>query len=144
MTPIAALVLIAAPLCLLAGCKDEPTTPTAPTTTTPTIFTEHFVGSLSVGGSHFQSFMVAQSGTITATLASVTSPRTGAPVDVALGIGIGRPEDERCSILTSTTSGSGLNAQVQFAATSGSHCIAIYDVARLTGDINFAIRFSHP
>ena len=90
MTPAVALLLVAVPLFVSVGCKDEPATPTGPTTTTPTVFTEHFVGDLPVGGSRFQSFTVAQSGTVSATLASVTSPRTGAPVDVPLGIGIGR------------------------------------------------------
>lgn len=137
--------LAAAAVLLFAGCNGTPDTPTAPTTpTTPSAITGHFIGSLTVGESRFYSFTASREGVVSATLASVTAPRTGAALDVPLGVGIGRPEGTGCPTVTSRTSSSSLNAQVQLAITAGIHCIAVYDDGGLTSDINFAVRFSHP
>jgi hypothetical protein len=140
-----AVVLIVAAALGTARCGEDAATPTEPTTSSAsTAITGHFVGALSIGGSRFYSFTVAQSGTVSATLASITTPRTGSALDVALGLGFGRPAGTGCSLSHAVTTGGSLTAQLHESASAGIYCISVYDAGELTGDVDFAVRFSHP
>jgi hypothetical protein len=139
-----AVVLIVAAALGTAGCGEDSATPTEPTTVSASTVTGHFVGALSIGGSRFYSFTVAQPGTVSATLASITTPPTGSALDVALGFGFGRPAGTGCSLSHAVTTGGSLTAQLQESASAGIYCISVYDAGHLTGDVDFAVRFSHP
>src|SRR5215470_5852833 len=81
---------------LAAGCKHNTTTsPTTTTTTTTTATapttTEEFDGTLGVGATAFYPFTVAQAGSVTATLVSISGAVVPATVQVRLGIGT--PDD---------------------------------------------------
>ena len=72
-------------VCLIgaaAACSDDTTT--TPTTPTPTTFTEVFSGTLNRNGATSHSFISQASGTVTATLTSVTPDATQV-VGLALG-----------------------------------------------------------
>jgi hypothetical protein len=142
MKRIAGMVIVAAAV-VSARCGETLDTPTAPTTTA-TSTTTHFVGSLGVGGTRFFSFTVSEAGTVTALLASITSPQTGAVAETALGLGLGQPAGPGCALLTSVTTTASLIAQLQGAAGPGIYCINVYDVGTLSSDVNFAVRFSYP
>lgn len=139
---VATRTLVVATALLLGGCSNAMDTPTSPTTTTPTLTTVQFAGRLAPGGSRFYSFTVSQSGAITATLVSIASPRSGAALDMALGLGVGRPAGTGCALSSSVTTGPALTAQLQEAATSGIYCINVHDVGNLTTIVDFAVRFS--
>lgn len=144
MKTIAGIGIAVAAL-VVAGCGNTAESPTAPTTpSTATLRTGHFVGSLAAGETRFFSFTVAQAGTVTAMLASITSPRTGAAVDAALGFGIGRPAGTGCALSTSVNATPSLTAQLQQQAEAGIYCINVSDPGQLIGDVNFAVRFSYP
>jgi hypothetical protein len=144
MKTIAGICIVVAAL-VSAGCGNSPESPTAPTTTsTTTVRTGHFVGSLTAGETRFFSFTVAEAGTVTAMLASITSPRTGATVDATLGFGIGRPAGTQCALSTSINTPASLTAQLQQQAEAGIYCINVSDPGQLNGDVNFAVRFSYP
>jgi hypothetical protein len=128
---------------LLSGCSEKMTTPTSPSTDT-TLRTGHFSGSLVAGGSRFYSLTVAQAGTISAMLASVTSPPRGVALETSLGLGIGRPAGTGCALSTSTITGSALTTQLQESAIAGVYCVSVYDVGHLTGGVDFVVRFSYP
>jgi hypothetical protein len=135
--------LAAAAAILLAGCSEKMETPTSSSTET-TLRTGHFSGSLSAGGSRFYSVTVAQAGTISAMLASVTSPPKGVALDTSLGLGIGRPAGTGCALSTAIVTASALTAQLQESATAGVYCVSVYDVGQVTGGVDFVVRFSYP
>lgn len=139
------LALAGMSVIMTTACHEAMETPTSSTTAdTSTTRTLQFTGSLAVGGSRFYSFTVSQSGTIVATLASVTSPPRGAAVQTALGLGIGRPAGTGCALSTSTTTGPALQAQLQETAAAGIYCVNVYDAGNLQSPIDFVVRFSYP
>ena len=141
MKRIAVIVFVAL---VSARCGRSLDTPTTPTTTAATSRTAHFGGSLTVGETRFYSFTITQAGTITAMLASITSPRTGAALDTELGLGIGRPAGTGCALSASVNTTAALKAHLQESAAAGIYCINVSDVGRLTGDVDFVVRFTYP
>jgi hypothetical protein len=143
MKSMAATLAAAAAMLLLAGCSEKMATPTSPSTET-TLRTGHFSGSLVAGGSRFYSLTAAQAGTISAMLASVTSPPRGVALETSLGLGIGRPAGTGCALSISTITSPALTAQLQESATAGVYCVSVHDVGNVVGSIDFVVRFSYP
>jgi hypothetical protein len=139
MTRRSLCVLLAA---IAMGCDHESDTVTGPTALT--ITTRTFTGSLAVGASRFYSFAVSSGGTITASLASVTSDRDGLPLDTILELGIGFPAGTGCAVTATKNVSAGLTAQLLSSATGGVHCVRVADVGDMTAPVKFAVRFSHP
>ena len=135
--------LVAAAAMLFAGCSGKMATPTSPSTET-TLRTGHFSGSLAAGGARFYSVTLAQAGTISAMLASVTSPPRGVALETPLGLGIGRPAGTHCALSTSTITGPALTAQLQDSAAAGVYCVSVHDVGNVIGSVDFVVRFSYP
>jgi hypothetical protein len=131
-------IAIAVAAALTMAC--EASTPTGPIT----LRTETFTGSLAVGASRFYSFTVTAGGTVSVTLASVTSQADGATLTQPLEIGIGVPAGTGCSTSVATSVSSGLVTQLQMSAGTGVHCVRVSDTAGLPLPINFSLRFTHP
>lgn len=127
----------------VGACKEASPTPTGPTEVT--LSNQYFSGTLAARGSKFFSFSVAApGGTVTATLASVTSPASGAALPVVVGLGYGIPSGTGCALRKSIETPAALTAQLIDAATAGVYCVSVYDIGHLASDVNFALRFSHP
>lgn len=126
-----------------AGCSKPPDT--APSSSTPTTSTEIFLGSLEVGGSNLYGFTIAQAGTVTVTLASVTAGPLSQPTGAAVGVGVGTPPSETaCTLAVSSNLTAALIAQISTSMTTGVKCLQVFDPGTLTGSVNFAIRLVHP
>jgi hypothetical protein len=123
-----------------AACNSA--APTGPSTVTLT--TETFAGSLAVGSSRFYSFTIASGGTVSLTLASVSSPADGTALADPLEIGIGTPAGTGCAVTAARQTAAALTAQLQTAAASGIHCVRVSDPGGLPAPVNFALRFTHP
>ena len=136
-----------APLLLMAlavsACGKDAATPTSATTTSVPS-TRLFAGTLAVNGSAFFSFTASQSGTASATLASVTAGATGRTLSVPLGLGIGIPEGFDCSLLSSTTATPALVPQLTYLPAAATYCVRVYDTGALTSDVAFAVRITYP
>lgn len=141
MKTIAAAVLVAASLAA-GACGDSADTVTGPTDVTLT--TEHFSGTIVVGGVRFYSFTVTQSGVATITLASVTGPTTGVALPVALRLGLGVPQATGCAVTAHVIAPAALVAQLTQPIEPGVHCIEVADAGELTAPVSFAARFTHP
>ena len=120
----------------------EASTPTGPSEVTLT--TETFTGSLAVGASRFYSFTVASGGTVSVTLASVTSQADGATLSGPLEVGVGIPAGSGCRTSVAASVSSGLTAQLQMSASPGVHCVRVSDTVGLSSPIHFSLRFTHP
>jgi hypothetical protein len=126
------------------GCGGNSQSTTAPSTTTTSPTTELFAGALGPRASSFYSFTLAQAGTVTITLASVSVGSRGAAVPSVVGLGLGVPHALGCSLTSSTNTGAGLSAQMISEETAGIHCVAIDDIGNLADTLNFVIRIVHP
>lgn len=121
-----------------AACGETATSPSS------TFGSETFSGTLPVKGSSFYSFSVGVAGPVDITLASITSGTPPQPSAVPVGLGFGIPAGEGCGLMTSTTTASGLTAQISSTVNAGIYCVSIYDTGTLAAAANFAIRIFHP
>ena len=129
------------------GCSNSSQSPTTPSTTSTSgasDFPYYFTGTLAPQTSSFYSFTVAQAGTVSVTLASLSvgpfNPTPGTPV----GLGFGTPAGTDCSLTRSLKTGAGLAAQLVTPVALGVFCVDIFDVGSLTVPTDFVIRIVHP
>jgi hypothetical protein len=125
---------------LVCACDKSPTAPAE--TVAPPSVTEHFAGSLPVGGFRFYSFSVVQNGTVNITLNTVGG--TGVAPDVTIGLGLGAPNAQDCVTRNATVTAAGANAQVTGVYAPGVYCARVYDVGNLPGPATFAVTIAHP
>ncbi len=135
------------PLTLLASACNKNETPTSATTTTavtvaaPTT-TEHFLGTVPVGGSSFYAFTVGENGTVNVTLTSVGG--AGVPTSAWMGLGLGTPSAEDCTTTSALNAQSGASPQLTATYTPGIYCARIYDIGNLFAPATFAVTIDHP
>lgn len=123
------------------GSADTGTSPSA--VETATLTTEMFTGTLSAGGLRFYSFTLPEDGAFTVLLASLSAP-SGTPLpDLEVGLGVGTPAGTGCAVRESVTATPALVAQFRSWAADGIHCVAIYDVGHLNGQVSFSVRLTH-
>jgi len=132
-----------------SGCSgDTPTSPTSTTTTTTTstlaspVYSEDFNDVVSVNGSTFYSFTVTQYGTVNISPTSVSGQFV--PSTVTLGLGLGTPEAEGCSITTNISTASGAGPQLTGAYNPGVYCVKVSDVGNLFSAARFAVTIAYP
>ena len=123
------------------GCNGD-STPTGPTVVN--VATQTFTGTLAVGASRFYSFTSTSGGTVSASLASVTSAQDNSVLDAILELGIGFPAGTGCAVTTTKNVSPALTTQVLTSAEPGIHCIRVADVGDLRAAVKFAVRFAHP
>jgi hypothetical protein len=128
---------------LTVACGDE-ASPTSPTDTTPVTTSVTYAGTLDVGASRFYSFTNNAAGSVTAFLASVTSPDTRLPVAAPLELGIGVPAGTGCATTTTQVVAPGLVSQITVSLAAGVFCLRVADAGELRAPVTFAIRFTHP
>jgi hypothetical protein len=139
----ARMLAIAVAAALTVACGDEPS-PTSPTDTTAVTTSVTYAGTLDVGASRFYSFTNNAAGSVTAFLASVTSPDTRLPVAAPLELGIGVPAGTGCATTTTQVVAPGLVSQITVSLAAGVFCVRVADAGELRAPITFAIRFTHP
>lgn len=135
------------PLVVIAACdKTETPTSATDTTTTTTVAspttTEEFNGTVTVGGSSFYAFTVAENGTVNVTLASVGG--AGVPSTVWMGLGVGAPSGEDCSTTTLTNGPAGSSPQVSSVYAPGIYCVKVADIGNLAQTATVAVTIAHP
>jgi len=119
----------------LTACGGSSTTtttsPTAPTTT------DTFTGTLATGGVDLHNFTVAQAGTVTVTLTSVSPQGT-----ITVGLGLGQPSGTTCTLF-STDETARMGSVEQGTIDVGSYCVEIYDLGNVQGSDTYAITVNH-
>jgi hypothetical protein len=130
------VVAIAGVIAALTGACGGSST-TTPTTPAAPITTETLTGAVLAGGVAFHTFTVAQQGTLTATLTSL-SPQT----TITMGLGIGTVSGTACSLLSSnetTKVGTVLSGTIAV----GSYCVQIYDIGNVQVSDDYTITLTH-
>jgi len=117
------------------------TTTTTTTTATPAMTTETFSGTLGVGATTFYPFTVAESGTVTAKLASIGG--SGVPSTVQVRLGIGTVVDADC-IATVLAIVNAATPPVTTSEQPGTYCANVTDVGNLFANATFSVTLTHP
>ena len=131
-------------LLLLTGC-DSPTAPQEVSSDGATVaLTTRFDGVLDPGGASFYSFTTQQTGSVRATLQSLTAPGRPEAVSVPVSVGVGVPRGEGCVVSASVETPSGLASQlVSSALAPGTYCLSVRDSGRLPFTVTFVVSFSY-
>src|SRR5437879_7008804 len=125
---------------LCAACGGSTTSPSSNSTSV-----QIFSGALAVHGTSVYPFNIAQAATVNITLASLTdSGSANSTLTTAVGLAIGIPDNAGGCTHTSENRAAtpALTAQLSSSATTGAHCVDIYDVGNLSGNVNFGVRIT--
>jgi len=139
LSRLLALVVIVAAMTALAGCGDDssPTSPSGPTAT------QTFQGTLATNGAATHTFVSNTSGTVTATLNTLTT-ESGA-LAPAVGISLGTFALNSCAAAVSNDlafSGTVITGSVAGAV---SLCVRVYDAAgRIAEPVSYSITVAYP
>jgi len=137
-------VAVAGLALMLSACGGNDTTGTTAATILNGPSTELFEGQLAVGGSAFYSFTVSTTGDANVMLASVTtSAAPGSESNVVLGLSLGTPLGEDCTITSALPASAALQSPLVNNLTPGIYCARVYDIGNLKVPVNFAIRIVH-
>lgn len=120
-----------------AGCSQDATAPS--TATSPV--TETLAGALAVRGTTTHTFSIAQGGTISLTLTSVSPPATAV---IGLGIGVPNATGAGCNLTRVVNTGAGSSPQLTATVETGIYCVSVYDVGNLADVGSFALTIVHP
>lgn len=142
MTIFRALLLCVAAGC--AGCGDDAATPTAPTSTAPTVQTKIFSGVMVQKSTRFFSYTVTTAGNVSAMLASLSVAGTTSPAGNHLSMGLGVPAGTGCSVSSVLSVAPSLIPQITQSASPGTYCVSITDADGLPAPMNFVVRLVHP
>jgi hypothetical protein len=129
---------------LLAGCGNGTSASSA---TSPSSLpadatvNESFSGRVTVGGSLFYSFSIAQYGNVAVTLTGISG--TDLPHDTVLSVGIGRPAGTSCTTSTAVSTGPGDTPQVTGAYGPGVFCVRVSDGGTLTEPVDITAAVAH-
>lgn len=127
-----------------AGCLfgDPATAPTNYTIVSPV--TETFQSALAVGASASFPFATGSPDPLRITLASVTSPSTGAALSTqALKLQLGTWDGTTCLATFTVTTTAALSPQYLQVASPANYCVMVSDPGTMTTTVNFAVRIVH-
>jgi hypothetical protein len=132
------LRILAVALALGAAACGNSTT-TAPTPTTPVTVTDTFAGTLTPNGAASYTFTTATSGTVTATIATL-SPNSTLVVGLALGTWSGNA----CQLTLTKDSSTQSSFLIGQASQASTFCVRIYDVGNVVDPASYEIQVNHP
>jgi hypothetical protein len=133
------IVLVLAAL-TAGACNNSANSTTAPTTAPPS-HTDTLTGTVPVGGSFFNNFVVGQSGEI-----DITVVAAGPPATIFVGVGVGQPTTTTCPHTFGEVKGvqAGPNPLTPFLLNPGTYCLDIFDIGNQSGPITYTVTVAHP
>jgi hypothetical protein len=114
-------------------------TTTTPTPTTPTTVTDTFNGALTANGAFTSPFTTAASGTITATLTTLSPNST-----LVVGLALGTWNGNACQIVLTKDSATQSSFIVGQASASSTFCVRVFDVGNVTDPQTVEVQVNHP
>ncbi len=129
------LAAVAALILSTVACSDD--TPTTPTTPAPEAVTDTFTGTLTRNGAANYGFSVSASGTVTATISSLSDSST------KVGLSLGLWNGTACAIVVDNSAavlGTNLYGQ---ATGVGNLCVRIYDVGAINETLDYEVSVTH-
>jgi hypothetical protein len=132
------LAVLAAAALAGPACDSNPiTAPTNPGST-PAAVTEQFSDDLNPNGARTHQFTVTRAGTVTARITSLAPDST-----VTIGLSLGTWNGAVCQIILANDNATLNTSVVGNATATGSLCVRLYDVGRLTQTIQYTVDVTH-
>lgn len=136
------LACVALLVCTACSGGSNSGSPTPPSTPPLAPTSETFTGTVAVGGSDSHAFVVNLSnGQVTADLTAA-----GPPTTIAMGLGIGTFSSGVCSLLQNgaVVTTAGPTAQLSGSNfTTGTYCVAVFDVGNQLVDVTYSVTVTH-
>ena len=131
------LVLLLAVLAAACSGSSNSNSTTGPS---PTVVTDTFTGTVSVGGTDFHPFTIGVAGGV-----NVTMTAAGPPPTIFMGLGVGTPSGSTCVLLTngSTVTPASATAQLSGTLAAGSYCVMVYDAGNQVADVTYSVTVLH-
>jgi hypothetical protein len=126
-----------------AGCGDDASTPTSPSTTASVLSTRLFTGTLVPGETQFFSFTITQDSGVALTLASLVRVGDRVPGDDRVDVALGVPRGTGCQVATRVLTEAALTPQIHEWRQRGVHCVSVSDPGTLEGRVTFALRIGY-
>jgi hypothetical protein len=136
-TVVALGVALAALGCDGLGIND----PTPPDLESATDFIEAVVD---VDGTHFDAFDILKTEYTQITLIGILTADPKRPLDVAMGLRLGRPSAEGCSPLVVTNAAPSFQAHQGMVLERGTYCLDVFDIGNITEQVTVRVRVVHP
>jgi hypothetical protein len=120
------------------ACSTDSATAPTETTVAPSV-TETLEGRLGVHGAAVHPFVVAEAGTVTASVSALD------PNDAVIGISLGtwNAATSACQVLLANDAAAVGSSFVGSASVAGTFCIRIIDVGRLTSPVSYSVSVTH-
>ena len=122
---------------LVTACGSS--TPTAPTPTPPPPITETFSGTINRNGAATHTFLAQASGTVTATLTTLSPEDTE-----AIGLSLGTWNGTACQLVIANTTAAQGAIVVGVATSAGNLCVFVQDVGKVSSSASYEITVVHP
>jgi hypothetical protein len=120
---------------LICGCGSDNPSPNAPT---PVSITEASTGTLTVNGASTFQFAVQQTGSVTATLTTLSD------VAATVGLSLGTFNVAgACQIIIANDNATQGITVAGTATATGTFCARLYDVGKLTAPVDYQISVTH-
>lgn len=137
-SPACASVLLLSALAA-AGCGDSPSSPTTSEPQAPAEISETFSDMLNPNGARTHPFVVSRAGTVLATLTAVSPD---AEIVVGLSLGTLGATGACQLVITNDNARQGVTLTGN-AGAIGNFCVRVYDVGRLTENIEYSLTIVH-
>lgn len=124
------------------GCQQRGLT--APTSPDLVSVADHVEDVVEVNGSYSATFEIPQDEFTQITLMAVSTPGTGRPLDLPMGLRVGRPGLEGCDPIMVTHATPAFQAHQSLVLTRGFYCLDVFDVGAITEPVSVLVRIVHP
>jgi len=136
--------MLCAGLALVAGCSNNPTTPSGSGSSTSTSVTLIFPGSVAPGDTPSNTFTIPGAQSLHVTFGSLTdSADLPLRTPLTLQFGVVPASGTGCNALTSVTGPVSLQAQINLSVSAGTYCVALTGTEALPAAGNYAIRVTY-
>jgi hypothetical protein len=134
--PALALLAVAA---LCAGCGDDNSTTTAPSTPAGTV-TETLNGTMAPKGQAVRTFLARQAGTVTVLLSDAQPSMT-----LGLGVGVRGSTGADCRFTQTVNTAPGTTPQLSVSVDPGAYCAGTYDLGTVgQSGVTVTVTVTHP
>jgi hypothetical protein len=124
---------------LTAACGGDDTTTTTPTTPSTVSVTETFGGTLNRNGAVTHTFAAQSSGTVTASLTTVTPDAA-----LVVGLSLGTWNGAICQVVLANDSATQGSVITGTASSTGNLCVRVYDVGNVVTPVSYEVQVVHP
>ena len=125
-----------------AGCSGDIND--LPTTPDPVVVTETFSGTININGAATHNVFTSATGTVSATLTSLTPVGESAPSKIGFSMGTLSTIGNCTVVLVNDSSVVNTSLTGTVSSLGGSLCVRVYDVGALTESVSYTLTVSHP